>query len=112
MTDMERYQRMVSRGQIWQACRPSSWPPAELMDVDVCLFYIGMTMADAAEAKRRRDRSRMVTSLSVGGSDMTDEGYYFYGEAVAPDADNPLGELHGAYAILADDIPDGGSDAA
>lgn len=93
--------RLLSRGYVWDAGRPSAWPPAELLDDSRYHFYIGRTIGEAIGAKRDQDISRIVTELSIGGSERTGEGCYFYGPAPFSGDGDPYGELHGSYAILA-----------
>lgn len=96
------FRTLLSRGFIWRADTPSSWPPFELFDDPGFPFYLGRTMDDVISAKRNHDASRVVKELSIGGSDMGDEGYYFYGPALSPSEDDIYGELHGTFAIMAD----------
>ena len=96
------YRTLLSRGFIWLADKPASWPPFEILDDAGFLFYVGKTMDEVVSAKRNHDASRVVAGLSIGGSDMTGEEYYFYGPTLCPADDDPYGELHGMYAIMAD----------
>lgn len=103
MIDRALFRRLKDSAAVWDAGQPGQWFPFELLDTEACPFYIGWNVDDVLRARGERDRSRMVTSLSMGGSDLTDEGYYFYGPALsAAGYGGVYGELHGLYAVLAE----------
>ena len=103
MTGPELFLMLKKEAAVWEADRPEKWFPFDLLGTESCPFYIGRSEEEALRARGERDRSRMVRALYIGGSDRTEEGYYFYGDPLPPAAGGGSeDELHGRYAVLSE----------